>query len=269
MADNIRVDCDLKNDKIKNLLEQRATAAKSDPKAVNAVLEKIATEIVEHASFLVPAELAVEPTKDNNGNLSVPSSANISFVIFSLDAQRRYLPVFSTMAELDKWQKPDNVHMFKMDFEHIVHILQQLDSDVGLVLNPYTDALLMKRPMVMKWHEQLQISRNGHASHTIPIEMADKAYALNPLPFQMMNVLCDTARKNPAVNALWLRGIKLNEEHSYLLVVDFTGDRQAALSPLGEAARKFLGNKPLHIVPHDEGFGGKVVEGITPIYTKE
>lgn len=271
MADNtIRVDADIKNPALSEQLAVRKTicsSGKPDSKTVNENLEMIVSEIVERATFLVPAELECEPTKDNNGNMSVPASAPISFVVFS-DGNQKYIPIFSDNEQVAHWDKASDIHVFSMNFEQLIHILDQMGGDEGLVLNPYSDNLMMKRSMIMKWHEQLQISRRGHASHAISIDMADKAYALNPYPFQLMNILCAAARENENINAMWLRGIKLNDEHSYLLIVDFTGDRQAALSPLGEAAKKFLGDKPLHIVPKDDGFGGKVVEGITPIYTK-
>lgn len=272
MADNnIRVDADIKNPALSEYLGMRIAIGgneKPDEKAVNENLEKIVAEIVERAMFLVPAELENEPIKDKDGKLSVPAASAISFVVFSDGNGKKYIPIFSDMEQVARWDKASNIHMFTMDFEQVISILSQMGGEEGLVLNPYSDNLMMKRSMVMKWHEQLQISRKGHASHAISTDMADKAYALNPYPFQLMNTLCAAARENEKINAMWLRGIKLNDEHSYLLVVDFTGDRQAALSPLGEAAKKYLGDKPLHIVPKDDGFGGKVVEGITPIYTK-
>lgn len=271
MADNnIRVDADIKNPELSEQLAVRkaiCSSEKTDGKAVKENLGKIVSEIVERATFLVPAEIECEPTKDKNGISSVPASIPISFVVFS-DGSQKYIPIFSDNEQVARWDKAANIHMFSMNFEQIIHILDQMGGDEGLVLNPYSDNLMMKRSMIMQWHEQLQISRQGHASHAISPDMADKAYALNPYPFQLMNTLCAVARENENINAMWLRGIKLNDEHSYLLIVDFTGDRQSALPPLGEAAKKFLGNKPLHIVPRDEGFGGKVVEGVTPIYTK-
>lgn len=273
MAENIIVDRRITNPSLSEHLAVRRTMMEnkvSDQKSVTENLENIAREIVEKSTFLVPAEIAGEPVKEKDGSLSVPASVNITFVIFSLDTGKKYLPVFSDMEQVEKWNgKADNVRMFTMDFEHIANILQQMDEDVGMVLNPYTDNLMMKRAMVLKWYETLQISKNGHANHAIPVEMAGSAYALNPYPFQLSNVVCEAAKGVPSINALWLRGIKFNDEHSYLLVVDFTGDRQAAFAPLGEAAKKFIGSKPLHIVQRDDGFGGKVVEGITPIYTKQ
>lgn len=273
MAENIIVDRKIRNPKLSEHLAVRKTMMQnkvSDEKRVTENLENIARELVENATYLVPAEIPGEPVKEKDGSLSVHASTNINFVIFSLNNGRKYLPVFSDMEQVEKWSgKADNVHMFTMDFEHVAHILQQMEEDVGMVLNPYTDNLMMKRAMVMKWYETFQIAKNGHANHAIPVEMAGSAYALNPYPFQLSNTVCEAAKNVPSINALWLRGIKFNEEHSYLLVVDFTGDRQTALAPLGEAAKKFIGGKPLHIVQRDDGFGGKVVEGITPIYTRE
>lgn len=273
MADTVKIDRVLNNKKLKDLLADRmklGTNGNKDKEKLNAALEKIVVEVVENAKFLVPVELAVEPVKDKDGGLCVPTSANVTFVIFSLDEKQRFIPIFSDTETYNKWEdKAANVHAMTMDFPSLANLLEKSALDEGLVLNPFTDNMMIKHDMALKWFEQFQIARNGTASHAIPASMADKTYNLNPYPFQLSNVLCEAARGTPSINAMWLRGINLNNDESYLLIVDFTGDRQQAISPLGEAARKFLGDKPLHIVPLDEGFGGRAAKGAAPIYTKD
>lgn len=272
MADTVKIDRVLYNKTLKNLLDVRmdigANGNKEKEKLQN-TLEKVVAEMVENAKFLVPVEIAVEPEKDKDGGLCIPASTDVTFVIFSLDEKQRFIPIFSDTETYNKWEKAENVHAMTMDFASLVNLLEKSTTGEGLVLNPFTDNMMVKREMALKWFEQFQIARNGSASHAIPASMAEQVYNLNPYPFQLMNTLCEAARSTPAVKAMWLRGINLNNEESYLLIVDFTGDRQKAISPLGEAARKFLGNMPLHIVPLDEGFGGKAAKGINPIYTKE
>ncbi len=273
MADNIRIDRELRNPKLKELLAVRMEIGKSgnkDEKKLQDTLEQIVAEIVERASFLVPAEINTEPIKEKDGGLSIPASTDLSFTIFSLSETQKFIPIFSDNENLAHWQnKADSIHTVTMNFPSLALLLGQSSGDEGLVLNPYSDNMMIKRDMALKWYEQFQIARNGSASSVISLDKAKDVYTLNPYPFQLSNVLCEAARKTPAINAMWLRGISLNGENSYLLVVDFTGDRWKAVSPLGEAARKFLDNKPLHIVPLDEGFGGKAVQGTSPIYTKE
>jgi len=272
MADNIRIDRELRNPKLKELLGVRMEIGMSgnkDTKKLNDALEKVVYEMVENASFLVPAEIDVEPVKEKDGGLSIPASTNLSFVIFSLENGQKFIPVFSDSEQLARWQdKADNVHTVTMNFPSLALLLEQSTEDEGLVLNPYSDNMMIKREMALRWYEQLQISKNGSANNIITLDKAKDVYTLNPYPFQLSNVLCDAARKIPEIKSIWLRGINLNGEDSYLLIVDFTGDRRKIFPPLGEAAKKFLDNKPLHIVPLDQGFGGKAVEGVTPVYTR-
>ncbi len=271
MAENIRIDRELKNPKLTELLAVRTeigSTGNKDKKKLDDTLQKIVSEMVINASFLVPAEIDAEPAKEKDGGLSIPASTNLAFVIFSQEDGQKFIPIFSDNEQLARWQnKTDKTHTVTMNFASLALLLQQSTENEGLVLNPYSDNMMIKHDMALRWYEQLQISKNGSANNIITLDKAKDVYTLNPYPFQLSNVLCETARKTPAIKALWLRGIKLNGEDSYLLIVDFTGDRQKAFSPLGEAARKFLDNKPLHIVPLDEGFGGKAAEGVTPVYT--
>ncbi len=271
MAENIRIDRELRNPKLRELFDDRMKMVKSgvkDEKKLNDALEKIVHEMVENASFLVPAEIDTEPVKEKDGGLGIPASTNLAFVIFSQEDGQKFIPIFSDSEQLARWQnKADNIHTMTMSFPSLALLLQQSTENEGIVLNPYSDNMMVKREMALRWYEQLQIARNGSASNVITLDKAKDVYTLNPYPFQLSNVLCETARKDPRIKALWLRGINLNNEDSYLLIVDFSGDRRKVFPPLGEAAKKFLNNKPLHIVPLDEGFGGKAAEGVTPVYT--
>ncbi len=271
MADTVKIDRELSNEKLKELLAARIEfGTNGDKEKLNATLQEIVAEMVENAKFLVPVELNAEPVKDKDGELCVPASENVTFVIFSLDEKQRFIPIFSDTETYGKWEdKAANVHAMTLDFPSLASLLEKTALDEGLVLNPFTDNMMIKHDIALKWFEQFQIARNGAARHAIPASMADSVYSLNPYPFQLSNVLCEAARSTPAINAMWLLGINLNNEDSYLLIVDFTGDRQKTISPLGEAARKFLGSKPLHIVPLDGGFGSRASKGVTPIYTKD
>ncbi|MGN0683586.1 MAG: enhanced serine sensitivity protein SseB C-terminal domain-containing protein [Oscillospiraceae bacterium] len=272
MANNIIIDQKLTNAKLRTLLGTRmtlGTATEKDVKKIQANLEEIVVEIVENASFLVPAEIPCEPVKQKDGTLAVPSNTEISFVIFSTGENQKYIPIFSDTEEFNKWDKSEKIHAFTIDFTHMVSLLEQSGGTEGLVLNPYSDNMMMNRNVVLKWREQFQIMKNGSASHAISIDKANEVYNLNPYPFQLMNTLCEAARSNADIKQMWLRGINLNNEDSYLLVVDYAGDRKKNFDALGEAAKKFLGDKPLHIVPFDDGFGGKAVQGANPIYTKD
>lgn len=274
MADTVKIDRVLYNKKLKDLLAVRTELGADgnrDKEKLRETLEKIASEIVENAKFLVPVEASAEIVKDKDGGLCIPASCDVTFTIFSRNGdEEKFIPIFADTESFNKWEgREENVHAMTIDFPSLANLLEKSDSGEGLVLNPFTDNMVIKHDLALKWFEQLQIARNGSASHAIPMSMADEVYNLNPYPFQLSNVLCEAARSTPVINAMWLRGINLNNEDSYLLIVDFAGDRKEAIPPLGEAAKKFLGDKPLHIVPLDEGFGGKAAKGASPIYTKD
>lgn len=274
MADTVKIDRVLNNKTLRDLLDTRmdiGAGGNKEREKLQSTLESIVAEIVENAKLLVPVEIAEEPVKDKDGGMCIPASCDVTFVIFSQDNNKqKFIPIFSDTEAYNKWEnRAENVHAMTVDFPSLANLLQRSADGEGLVLNPFSDNMMIKHEVALNWFEQFQVARNGSSSHAIPASMAEQVYNLNPYPFQLMNTLCEAARNTPAIKSMWLRGINLNNEESYLLIVDFTGDRQKAVSPLGEAARRFLGNMPLHIVPLDEGFGGKAAKGVNPIYTKE
>ena len=235
------------------------------PEALNAV----ANELVFRSRVIVPVQLSEEPEKDGSV-LSAKPGTHISFVLLKAD-DKSYLPVFTENEELDKWSfeggKPE--YTIVLDFNGLASIFEQNSSCTGLVINPFTDNLMVQREMLLKWSEEAQIKQHGHARHTITPDTPTEVYQLSPYPMLMSNKLCETAKKLPGVNAMWLRGIKLNGDNGFLLICDLSEDgNKGIFKALGDCATPMLEGKALHIVTFDSDFGKKSAENVLPFYTK-
>lgn len=270
---NLKINVDIKNNALNKLLEQRRTLDKNDLKATNELSARLATEIVMNAKFLAVVNFNKEPVKDEKtGELVLQEGTNMNFVLLdSSDSAKngKYFPVFTDKNAIDTWNGVSDYYTVQVGFENLAGLILTSDTCDGMVVNVGTDSLVIERNVIAGWHERKQIVEKGHADNVITNNTPLEIYPANPYPIQLSNKLCEVAKSAKDINRLWLRGITLNGEKGYLLVVDFSGDRQAVFSKLGGAGKEFLGRMPLHLVPFGDEFGRNAVDKVEPIYTKE
>lgn len=264
----LNIDKDLNNSELNDLLEKRKNLNKDDKKAVSEISVKLANEIVMIAKFLAVVKFTKDPV-EKNGELELAEGTNMNFTLLDSEKSGKYFPVFSDKNAVEKWNGVPEYHTVQIAFDDIARLILTNDSFSGMVLNAGTDTLVIERKVIAGWNERKQIAQKGHADNVITNNTPLEIYPANPYPLQLSNKLCETAKGINGVNRLWLRGITLNGEEGYLLVVDFSGERQPIFSKLGEAGKGFLGRMPLHLVPYGDKFGQNAVDKVVPIYSKE
>lgn len=269
MPDNLNLNQKLENNIMRELFEKRKNVDTNDKDAVNAVMGEIADELVMRSRFLSVVSLSKPPIEDEKGNAALDKGTNINFALLDNGSGARFFPIFTDSEELAKWDSPPSQTTIQLGFDNYASMVEGNGSCEGIVVNPFSDNLLLNKSIVIKWYEKKQVMTKGHAQHVITDDSQYELYAPNPYPMLLSNTVCAAAKAFSAVNAMWLRGIRLNNEDGYLLVVDFNGDRQKIFAALGESAKPFLADRSLHIVALDEGFGRKASENVVPIYTKE
>ncbi|MCM1165523.1 MAG: enhanced serine sensitivity protein SseB [Lachnospiraceae bacterium] len=268
MANNLYINQKLENPAMRELLARRRSVDPSDKTAVSEVMSSLINEIVMNARFLTAARFSSEPFVDTDGSLALPQKTDLTFTMITNSNDEHFLPVFSETPEMDKWKDADIEHTIQIGFDSIAPILLSGNNYGGFVINPFSDNMTISREITLKWLEKKQMMLHGHAQHVISPDSKYEFHSLKPYPMLLSNKLCETAR-SISVNKLWLRGITLDGTDGYLLVVDFTGDRMETFTALGNSARPFLSDKPLHMIDCRETFGQIAVENNIPIYSKD
>lgn len=267
MAD-LYINQKLENPTMRELLAKRRSVDPSNKEEINEVMGNLISEIVMNARFLAVVKFSKEPSYDIDGTLILPDDANITFTMVNNNNGERFFPIFSETEELEKWKDVDASNTIQVPFNNIAMMLASNKNFSGFVLNPFSDNMTVSREIAAKWLEKKQMMLNGHAQHVISPDSKYEFHTLNPYPMLLSNKLCETA-KTLHINQMWLRGINLDGNDGYLLVVDYTGDRLATFTELGNSAKQFLGDKSLHIIDCKEQFGKLAIENNLPIYTKE
>jgi len=268
MATNLYIDRKLESPTMRDLLAKRKSIDPSDKKEINEVMGELINEIVMQARFLSAVTFSKEPVYDIDGTRILAEGSDITFTMLNNSNGERYLPVFSDNDEMEKWENAKIDHTIQIGFDNLAVMIEGNKDCSGFVLNPFSDNMTVSRDIVSKWFERKQVLRIGHAQHIITPDSQYEFHNLNPYPMLLSNKLCEEA-KELSVNAMWLRGVTLNGDDGYLLVVDFSGERNAIFEQLGNSAKQYLGDKPLHLVDVRENFGRLAVDKIIPIYSKD
>lgn len=269
MFENIRINKDAENPRLEELMTRRTELVTTDDKAaITANVEEIFMEIMDKALLVTAIKMSQPPKNLPNGEQTLAVGTKISFVMLTADDGANYLPMFTKRAEMERWKSNTEKNTVLMGFDNFSTIVETNPNCAGIVINPFTQNLVIPREFVADMAQRRQILRDGQTSSVLTADTPCELYTLSPYPMEMSSALVETAKGTGAIDALWLRGAKLEGSDGYLLLVDFNGDRNVVFSRLGQAARPFLKKMPLHIVDAKSGFGANAVKNVMPFYTR-
>lgn len=268
VSKNLYIDQKLENPGLRELLSKRRSLDPSNKDDVNSVMGNLISEIVMNARFLIVVNFDKEPFHGNDGTLTLPNNTNLNFTMLNNKNNEHFFPVFSESEELAKWENVKIEHTLQVDFDLIASLFTHNKNCSGFVINPFSDNMTISREITMKWLERKQMMVKGHAQHVISPDSQYEFHSLSPYPMLLSNKICEVA-KTLSVDKMWLRGLNLEGSDGYLLVVEFSGDRMAIFTELGNAAKPFLSDKSLHMIDRKEPFGKIATENNIPIYSKD
>ena len=86
----------------------------------------------------------------------------------------------------------------------------------------------------------------------------------------MIDAIKEYMKTKEEINAAYFR-LMLKEDGaaSYLIAVDFDGDKDELFSGIADAARPHLGNMFIDLISVEVGLGKSVSENTEPFYTKD
>ncbi len=267
MPNKYRINEKLEPQELHKLIISRRTTDENDTSAQNKLMDAIATEIVMNAKFVCAVKISPEPIKKSDGTYNADDNAKVSFMLLENPKFGSIFPVFTDESELEKCDAFSDYYTIITDFDYISGVIADGGVCEGMMVNPFDDNMFISRNAVSKWREKKQVLKTGRANHLVTGNTPVDLYTPNPYPLQLSNKLCETAKKLPEVSALWLRGITLNGDRGYLLVIN-APQPDRFYDIFGTAGKDFIGKMPLHIVPLNGDLGRKATLNVLPIYSK-
>ena len=239
------------NERLKKLLKK--IDEDNSPELENEILE----EIIMKANFLSYI----------NSNELESTFGNINFNVLKTDDNKTYLPAFTDLEELSKWGIPANMNTITLNFDDYAEIILDNDSIDGLVINPFGDYYIISKEGLKELKE---MKKERLKVNEIKIESNSKILISEPkhYPTMMMEAITNCCDDLGNINKAWLLEMMTEKDKSWLLVLDFEGDKNYTFSKISQAARNYLGNIYLDMLPYEDDFARNSVQNHKAFYTK-
>ena len=266
----IDVNKPLTNPKLSELFKKRDAIDPNDRDAIIACMNEIVEETVTNARFLSVVHIDQENIKpDENGNVTFDRGTKINFVQLNGPENKPYFPVFTDWEQLRKWEdyKDGDVNTMILSFDD--YFTMTRDQGSGIVINPFGNNILFTNEDMLRFNRIKELNQRGHAEHVITEET--KAVIGDPAvyPTEMMEAMKTHAKKQKNINAMWLKLMENKGEKSFLITVDFTGDRAKTFDGIAAAAKPHIPQGMfIDMISAEEKIAESIV-GDEPFYKKK
>lgn len=85
----------------------------------------------------------------------------------------------------------------------------------------------------------------------------------------MVDAVSSFLKRQKNVNAAYLQLMKKEEEYSYLIIVDFSGDKKEVFGGIYQAAQPHMNGMFIDMVPFDSDFGRNATVNVEPFYKRK
>jgi len=254
----------------------------TNPSLVSAILMVHESNTAEHwnkvidemlgAHFLCPVLIDPVPaTSSDDGQTVLNEGTKMRFPMIENAEHQNYFLCFSDWDELWRWNPAENQQTLILTYDDLASmVLREESSAEGLVVNPMGAAFSMDRSLIERVHIENERRRNGgYVEITVSKETSVTLGQPKVVPTDMMQAVSGFLKTQKCVKAAYLQLMEKEGEQSYLLIVDFTGDKRPVFDGIGKAAVPHLKGMFIDIVPLDSDFGRSATEKIEPFYAKK
>jgi len=235
------------------------------------IREAIAEEIALNAYLLAIIHMdESNSVHKDDGTLELKKGATIEFEMLKA-GDTFFMPVFTDWNELLKCEeyqkryKEYSLQTLIVSFDDMAAITA---GQKGIAVNPFSDNFAIGPQDVMHIKNHKDLVTKGSTEVTMAkdttVQIGDPAN----YPTEMVEAIKKYAKKNKAINAIWLKLMTRDGEQSHLAIVDFVGNRKAVFGVIAEAARPYFNGMYLDMVPYADSFGQQAAKG-EPFYRRK
>lgn len=225
-------------------------------------------EIVMNAHFLSVIFLSELPKPNEDGTATFQKNTTMQMPMLSSAGGKHFYPVFTDHAELARWQKMEKPNTLILTFDDYSAFLEKNEQAEGIVINPFSDNFVLNRKLMAHLKTQKDLRTKGVSRNKITKDTKVMVGEPKEYPTEMMEALQAHMKGVPAIERAWLRLMIKDNVQSFLVVVDFAGNREEIFGQIAAVARPYLKNIYLDMIPYQDGFGEKAVENVEPFYQK-
>lgn len=227
---------------------------------------------VMKAHFIAPVNISPVPgPSDETGSVTLNEKTTISFNIIENTANQQFFLAFTDWEELGKWHKSEKQQTLILTFDDLAAmVLDEKGNSDGFVINPYGGNIVFNRGLVKALRDEKERRANGGVvEHEVKKDTSVQLGQPRVYPQELVNAISDHLKKQKNVQAAYLQLMVKDGEQSYLVVVDFTGDRRALFDGIAKVAMPHLNGMFIDLVPMNSDFGLNATRSVEPFYKKK
>ncbi len=233
--------------------------------------DRVFIEVLK-AHFISPAVITPAPEPSEEGGKAVlKEGTQISFNLIENTAKLQYFLAFTDWDELEKWSKNENQQTLILTFDDLAAMVLDENSDAsGFVINPFGGNLIFDKNLIMAIKAENERRASVGATEQVvekdtPVQLGKPSV----YPEEMVKAIIEHMKKQKNVKAAYLQLMTKGEEQSYLLVVDFEGDRKETFNKIAYSAKQYLKDMFIDMVPYDSDFGRDAAKNVEPFYKRK
>lgn len=232
-------------------------------------MNKMITIMME-SKFLSPVIIDPPPAvSEGDQPINLGEGSKISFNLITNADNKKFFMAFSDHEELRKWKNEPNQQTAILTFDDYAGFILKEDSNAdGYVINPFGANIIFTKEQVKSLKEQKDIIEKGAVKHKINKDEPVKIGQPRVMPKELIDALAERMRKMKNISSAYFTMMQQGDIQSFLVVVDFEGDREEVFNSLAEVARPYLEGMFISFVEMNSELGANAVREITPFYKK-
>jgi len=233
--------------------------------------DNVINEVMK-AHFISPVTIFPEPESlSGSSEVALKEKTKINFSIIENTANQQFILVFTDWEELGKWKKNENQQVLILTFDDLAAMVLNKEGNLeGFVINPYGGNITFNKNMIaaLKEHKE-QHKTGGVVEHVVKKDTSVQLGEPRIYTREMVNAISNYLKKQKNVQAAYLQLMVKEGEQSYLIIIDFEGDRRKTFDGIANAAMSYLNGMFIDLVPYDSDFGRSATKNIEPFYKRK
>ncbi len=233
--------------------------------------DQVINEVMK-AHFISPVIISPIPESSSDSKeVVLKEKTIINFSIIENTVNQQFFLAFTDWEELWKWHKVENQQTLILTFDDLAAmVLDEKGNSDGFVINPFSGNVTFNKTMVQALKDEKERrEKGGVIEQVVKKDTTVQLGQPRIYPKEMVNAISDYLKKQKSVQAAYLQLMIKEEEQSYLIIVDFTGERREIFDGIGNAAISHLKGMLIDLVPYDSDFGHNATNNIKPFYKRK
>ena len=227
---------------------------------------------VMKAHFISPVNISPIPGLiDEVGKVVLKEETTISFNMIINTANQQFFLAFTDWDELGKWCKSENQQTLIMNFDdYAAMVLDEKGNSDGFVINPYGGNVVFNKDMVRALRDEKERRANGGVvEQVVKKDTTVQLGQPRVYPEELVKGISNYLKNQKNVKAAYFQLMIKDGEQSYLIVVDFSGDRRVLFDGIANVAKNHLNGMFVDFVPYDSEFGRNATNNVEPFYRRK